>query len=150
MTAPAAEPDAEVSFVQRDLAAVLPRVKIAGAAADRRGAASACAKPRTGAARDAKPLPVAGIGPAGAWLAYAAEGNPDPYAGFEARIVPENITLLPKTTQQTTGGNSWNERTIMREEGRQHLQPSCAISAPRRTRSRPSPPRSACAAATAA
>jgi murein DD-endopeptidase MepM/ murein hydrolase activator NlpD len=50
-------------------------------------------------------------------LAYAAEGSPDPYAGFEARIVPENITLLPKTTTQTTGGNAWNERAIVAKKG---------------------------------
>ena len=31
-------------------------------------------------------------------LAYAGDGHADPYAGFEARIVPENITLLPKTS----------------------------------------------------
>jgi murein DD-endopeptidase MepM/ murein hydrolase activator NlpD len=47
-------------------------------------------------------------------LAYAAEGNVDPYAGFEMRIAPENITLLPKTTMQTTGGN---ERTIALKKG---------------------------------
>src|SRR6185312_7977687 len=50
-------------------------------------------------------------------LAYAAETAPDPYAGFEARIVPENITLLPKTTNQTTGGNPWSERSIPVKKG---------------------------------
>ena len=47
-------------------------------------------------------------------------GTPDPYAGFEARIVPENITLLPKTAAQTTGGNAWNETRRHRQEGRHH------------------------------
>ena len=46
--------------------------------------------------------------------------SPIPIAGFEARIVPENITLLPKTASQTTGGNAWNERTVVGEEGRQY------------------------------
>ena len=32
--------------------------------------------------------------------------------GFEARIVPENITMLPKSATQTTGGNAWNERLV--------------------------------------
>ena len=41
----------------------------------------------------------------------------DPYRGFETRIVPENITLLPKTANQTTGGNSWNERAITVKKG---------------------------------
>ena len=45
-------------------------------------------------------------------MAYAADGTPDPYAGFETRIVPENITLLPKTGNQATGGNGWNERSV--------------------------------------
>ena len=45
-------------------------------------------------------------------MAYAADGTPDPYAGFETRIVPENITLLPKTGTQATGGNGWNERSV--------------------------------------
>ncbi|PMX21129.1 hypothetical protein, partial [Pseudomonas sp. MPR-R2A4] len=31
-------------------------------------------------------------------MAYATEASPsDPYAGFETRVVPENVTLLPKT-----------------------------------------------------
>jgi murein DD-endopeptidase MepM/ murein hydrolase activator NlpD len=55
--------------------------------------------------------------PSGMRLAYAAEGDPDPYAGFEARIVPENVTLLPKTTGQTSGGNPWNERAVTVKKG---------------------------------
>ena len=31
--------------------------------------------------------------------------------------MPENITLLPKTGNQVTGGNSWNERTITVKKG---------------------------------
>ena len=50
--------------------------------------------------------------------AYAPERHGDPYAGFEPRIVPENVTLLPKTTAQVTGGNAWNERTDRAQEGR--------------------------------
>ena len=50
-------------------------------------------------------------------MAYAADGTPDPYAGFETRIVPENITLLPKTGAQVTGGNAWNERSITVKKG---------------------------------
>jgi murein DD-endopeptidase MepM/ murein hydrolase activator NlpD len=50
-------------------------------------------------------------------LAYAGVGARDPYAGFEARVVPENITLLPKTTSQATGGNVFNERVILAKKG---------------------------------
>ena len=45
------------------------------------------------------------------------KATPDPYAGFETRIAPENITLLPKTTAQTTGGNDWNERIVTLKKG---------------------------------
>ena len=112
---PAAEPDAEVSFVQRDLAAILPRAKIVGALpmdevlAGVREAAD-------WTARDKTPYTVASLGTARS-LAYAAEGTPDPYAGFEARIVPENITLLPKTASQTTGGSGLNERAVFVKKG---------------------------------
>ena len=52
-------------------------------------------------------------------LAYATEGNvaSDPYAGFETRIVPENVTLLPKTKDQATGGNPTGERVHAVKKG---------------------------------
>ncbi len=40
---------------------------------------------------------------------YAAEGDTDPYIGFEARVVPENITLLPKTS----GNADWSEHLVI-------------------------------------
>ena len=48
-----------------------------------------------------------------------AKAPADPYAGFEARIVPENITLLPKTAAETNGGNDLGEKIDRGEEGRQ-------------------------------
>src|SRR3981081_4120819 len=51
-------------------------------------------------------------------LAYATEGTAaDPYAGFETRVVPENVTLLPKTKDQATGGNPSNERVHVVKKG---------------------------------
>ena len=51
-------------------------------------------------------------------LAYAAEGGAsDPYAGFETRVVPENVTLLPKTKEQVTGGNPSGERVHAVKKG---------------------------------
>ena len=73
----------------------------------------------TGGTQQAR-FQVAGVQPipVSPTLAYApAEREADPYAGFETRIVPENITLLPKTGSQVTGGNSWNERTITVKKG---------------------------------
>ena len=118
----AAEPDAEVSFVMRDLGPILPKAKIAAAvspdevmmrvrdASNWRGnsgvrytMASATAD-ASGAAPSMK-------------MAYAAEGGVDPYAGFETRIVPENVTLLPKTKEQVTGGNPVGERVHVVKKG---------------------------------
>ena len=41
----------------------------------------------------------------------------DPYAGFETRVVPENVTLLPKTKEQITGGNPTGERIHVVKKG---------------------------------
>ncbi|HEY3677078.1 MAG TPA: M23 family metallopeptidase, partial [Bradyrhizobium sp.] len=118
-TSDAAEPDAEVSFVTKDLSPVLPKAKIAAVLAlddvlmrvrdasnwhgnnggVRYAALANAAADVTGAQSDMK-------------LAYATEGGgtSDPYAGFETRVVPENVTLLPKTKEQITGGNPSGER----------------------------------------
>ncbi|MBI3434492.1 MAG: LysM peptidoglycan-binding domain-containing M23 family metallopeptidase [Proteobacteria bacterium] len=110
-----AEPDAEVSFVQRDLAAMLSRIKVAttlpidAVLARVRDAASQFGP---AAARQT----TASIPPLDR-LAYAIEGTTDPYVGFEARIVPENVTLLPKTSPQSAGGLSGSERAVMVKKG---------------------------------
>src|SRR6202012_77062 len=44
-------------------------------------------------------------------------GTVDPYAGFETRVVPENVTLLPKTNEQITGGNASGERVHVVKKG---------------------------------
>ncbi|MBR1244798.1 M23 family metallopeptidase [Bradyrhizobium sp. AUGA SZCCT0274] len=121
----AVEPDAEVSFVTKDLASVLPKAKLAAVvaldevlmrvrdAANWRGntggvrytALANAAADASGVQSDMK-------------LAYATEGTvSDPYAGFETRVVPENVTLLPKTKDQITGGNPSNERIHIVKKG---------------------------------
>ena len=80
----------------RDLAPMLPKLKIALLTPND----EVMARVREAAEwseKAAKHLPVA-ANITGIKLAYAGEATADPYAGFEARIVPENITLLPKTT----------------------------------------------------
>ena len=112
---PAAEPDAEVAFVMRDMAPIMPKLKIALATSSD----DVVARVREAAEwsdKAANHLPVA-ASITGIKLAYAGDGTVDPYAGFEARIVPENITLLPKTTTQTTGGNAFNEKQIVAKKG---------------------------------
>jgi murein DD-endopeptidase MepM/ murein hydrolase activator NlpD len=111
-----AEPDAEVSFVTRDLNAVLPRAKIAAAAS----LDEVLARVRDAANWDGnmgQKQPVIASALPTTLTAYAPERHGDPYAGFEPRIVPENVSLLPKTTAQVTGGNAWNERTVVLKKG---------------------------------
>ncbi|MEH2525304.1 MULTISPECIES: M23 family metallopeptidase [unclassified Bradyrhizobium] len=118
----AVEPDAEVSFVTKDLATVLPKAKLAAVvaldevlmrvrdAANWRGSGGVRYTALANAAADA--------GGADLKLAYATEGNvSDPYAGFETRVVPENVTLLPKTKDQITGGNPSGERIHVVKKG---------------------------------
>src|SRR5271168_1948007 len=123
--ADAAEPDAEVSFVTKDLAPILPKAKLAAVvaldevlmrvrdASNWRGnsggvrytALANATADASGAQPDLK-------------MAYAAEGTAaDPYAGFETRVVPENVTLLAKTKDQATGGNPSSERIHMVKKG---------------------------------
>ena len=127
--ADAVEPDAEVSFVTKDLGTVLPKAKISAVvaldeivmrvkdAANWRGNGSGvryaalanAAADATGATAQTADMK----------MAYATEGPPqqDPYAGFETRIVPENVTLLPKTKEQATGGNPTGERVHVVKKG---------------------------------
>src|SRR6266516_2234971 len=121
--ADAVEPDAEVSFVTKDLAPILPKAKLAavvaldeilmrvrdasnwrGVSGVRYALANATAD-ATGSSPDLK-------------LADATEGAAaDPYAGVETRVVPENVTLLAKTKDQVTGGNPTNERVHVVKKG---------------------------------
>jgi murein DD-endopeptidase MepM/ murein hydrolase activator NlpD len=113
--APAAEPEAEVAFVMREMAPIMPKLKIALLTP----ADDVIARVHEAAEwseKAANHLPVA-ANITGIKLAYAGDGNVDPYAGFEARIIPENITLLPKTATQTTGGNGVNEKLVFAKKG---------------------------------
>src|SRR4029079_9953900 len=113
--APAAEPEAEVAFVMREMAPIMPKLKIALLTP----ADDVIARVREAdewSEKAANHLPVA-ANITGIKLAYSGDGNVDPYAGFEARIIPENITLLPKTTAQTTGGNGVNEKLVLVKKG---------------------------------
>jgi murein DD-endopeptidase MepM/ murein hydrolase activator NlpD len=118
------EPDAEVSFVTKDLAQVLPRARIAAAVAlDEivlRVRDAANWHGHNGSVRYTLANAAADVGGAqpDLKLAYASEGSvSDPYAGFETRVVPENVTLLPKTKDQVTGGNPTGERVHFVKKG---------------------------------
>jgi len=112
---PEAQPDAEVAFVMRDLPTMLPKVNIALLTPKDEVIArvrQAAEWSETAADQTLVSASITGIK-----LAYAGVGGEDPYSGFEARVVPENVTLLPKTTKKATGGNPFNERTIVAKKG---------------------------------
>ena len=112
---PDSEIDAEVSFVTADLSTVLPKAKIAAVLPldEVLGRVREAAN-WTGSVPPRQFSPEL---PRGTRLAYAAEGITDPYAGFEARMAPENVTLLPKTQKEVTGGTPWSERTVHVRKG---------------------------------
>ncbi len=114
----AAEPDAEVSFVMRDLGSVLPRAKVVAHVPIE----DVLMRVRDASSwRNMTPQPgvrYASAGQPDIKMAYAPEArSADPYAGFEARIVPENVTLLAKTQEQVTGGNPSAERVHLVKKG---------------------------------
>jgi len=111
----AAEPDAEVSFVTRDLGSVLPKARIAATIT----LDEVLLKVRDVANWRGNTNPGGGVRFANAApsLAYASDGSPDPYAPFKAVIVPENVTLLPKTNATATGGNPTAERIHVVKKG---------------------------------
>jgi murein DD-endopeptidase MepM/ murein hydrolase activator NlpD len=112
----AAEPDAEVSFVTRDLAPLLPRIKIAASVP----IDDVIARVRDlGGFVGGAPAPyaTAAVGLSGDRLAYAADNRNDPYAGFETRIVPENMTMLPKTSNQAGSSGAGNEKVVTVKKG---------------------------------
>ena len=133
-TPPAPRPDAEVSFFTRDLNTVLPRAKIAAVAS----LDEVLTRVRDAANWDGnsgqKTAAILTTSMPATLTAYAPERHGDPYAGFEPRIVPENVTLLPKTTAQVTGGNACERTHHRAQEGRFRFARSCARWARRRTR----------------
>jgi murein DD-endopeptidase MepM/ murein hydrolase activator NlpD len=108
-------PDAEVSFVTRDLAGALPRMRVAAQVPME----DVIRQVREAANwTDSTPPKFLLASAVPGNLAYATQELPaDPYAPFEARITAENITMLPKTAAQATGGNPWAERTIPIKKG---------------------------------
>ena len=129
---PAAEPDAEVSFVTCDLAPPPKAAKAVSPAVCDLNSLLAKIKPSTllplddvlTAVREAATTAAMGksvLADAG-WtpslkLGYAPEHDGDAYFGFTPRVVPENVTLLPKTTNQINGGGDWSERQIVVKKG---------------------------------
>jgi murein DD-endopeptidase MepM/ murein hydrolase activator NlpD len=132
---PAAEPDAEVSFVECDLVAPVTKSKVATPGACDLNSLLPKVKASTllpiddvlARVRDVAAnvvttgtttsLLVNADGTPNLKMNYAPEADPDTYFGFMPRVVPENVTLLPKTTSIVNGGGDWSERQVVVKKG---------------------------------
>ena len=127
---PAAEPDAEVTFVTCDLASSGARGKVTPAVCDI-NALLPKIKPSTllplddvlsrvrdvaASAGTSTALLVNADGTPNLKLSYATEGDTNAYFGFQPRVVPENVTLLPKTTAINAAGD-WSEHLVVAKRG---------------------------------
>jgi murein DD-endopeptidase MepM/ murein hydrolase activator NlpD len=130
----AAEPDAEVSFVECDLVAPSTKNKATTPGACDLNSLLSKVKASTqlplddvmARVRDAAThsnsgtttsLLVNADGTPNLKMSYAPEADPDTYFGFVPRAVPENVTLLPKTTSLNNGGGDWSEKQIVVRKG---------------------------------
>ena len=109
---PQAEPNDEVSFVMRDLSKLLPKLKIRLVTPP----PEIMARIRKSAARAANSAHgLSGLADlSGIELTYAHSAE---YPFLGTRIVPENVTQLPKTTDKTAGGIPFNRRTVVVKKG---------------------------------
>jgi murein DD-endopeptidase MepM/ murein hydrolase activator NlpD len=109
--ADAAAPDAEVSFVTRDLASAMPRLRVA-AVATMEDVMRKVREAANWTGDQSAPKFVL------AKLPGVSDLPADPYyAPFDPLITEENITQLPKTAAQATGGNPGNERFVTIKKG---------------------------------
>jgi murein DD-endopeptidase MepM/ murein hydrolase activator NlpD len=111
--APQIEPTGELTIVMRDLAMISPAVRIAAVIRNEEVLLKVreAIEEATGGVDKVASLSREGLG---ARLAYAAE----PRFGFEEmRIIPENMSTVGKTANETTGGVSGNERTVVVKKG---------------------------------
>ncbi len=126
---PAAEPEAEVTFVSCDLAAPPKSAKVSTGVCDLNSllpkikpatllpVEQIMANVRDTIARAATgSIPALNVGGGNIKLSYAAENDPGAYFSFVPRVVPENVTLLPKTSQ-VPGGADWSERVVPLKRG---------------------------------
>ena len=128
----APQPDAEVSFSTCDFVPAPPRAKVTPAVCELSALLPKVKRSTQlpldeviervrdtaeAAGGGATLLATGSLGAGGApplKLGYAAD-EADPYLGFQVRIVPENVTLLPKT--QPNAGTDGSEHVIVAKKG---------------------------------
>jgi murein DD-endopeptidase MepM/ murein hydrolase activator NlpD len=113
---PQVEPTGELSIVMRDLMQLPATARVAAAIRNedvlysvRLAIASNDAELRpTITASTGLNLPVSA-------LAYAGDANSR--TAIETPTIAENLSAIPKTANETTGGNTWTERTVIAKKG---------------------------------
>jgi murein DD-endopeptidase MepM/ murein hydrolase activator NlpD len=113
---PQVEPTGELSIVMRDLMQLPATARVAAAIRNedvlysvRLAIASDDAELRpTITASTGLNLPISA-------LAYAGDANSR--NAIETPTIAENLSAIPKTANETTGGNTWTERTVIAKKG---------------------------------
>jgi murein DD-endopeptidase MepM/ murein hydrolase activator NlpD len=113
---PQIEPTGELSIVMRDLTQVPATARVAATIRNEDVLYSV----RQALLSDDTELrptmtATAGLGMAIPALAFAI--NPDSSVAIETPTIAENLIAIPKTANETTGGNSWTERTVIAKKG---------------------------------
>jgi murein DD-endopeptidase MepM/ murein hydrolase activator NlpD len=114
---PQIEPTGELSIIMRDLALVPPTLRIAALmrSEDALLKVRSAMAPGTGDGNLRQTLASAGLAIGSGRLAYATEG--DLRGGEDLPAFAENVSTVPKTAKEVTGGNSWTERTVVVKKG---------------------------------
>ena len=114
---PQIEPTGELSIVMRDLALVSPTVRIVASMRneDVLFKVREAIAPAAGDGKLRQTLTASAGFAGGGRLGYAAEGDPRNGEGLSA--FAENMSSVPKSANEVTGGNSWSERTVLAKKG---------------------------------
>lgn len=115
---PQIEPTGELTIVMRDLNQAPPTARIAAAIRTEDVQYSVRQALLSSSSDKMQHSPITAslggslISPA---LAYATEG--DLRDAIEPPAIAENMSSVPKTASETTGGNTWSERTVVAKKG---------------------------------
>ena len=117
--APQAEPTGDLTIVMRDLSSLPPNTRTVGAVRSDdilMKLREAVESSETGSKAIAALTKPGFPNQFGGHLAYAAEGS-IPFSLGNVPAVAENMNVVTKTSNETTGGNNWAERTLIVKKG---------------------------------
>jgi hypothetical protein len=113
---PQIEPTGELTIVMRDLTQVPATARIAATMRNDDvlySVRQAIASSET----ELQPAMTASMGIGLAIPALAFAGGANAGEPIETPTIAENLSAIPKTASETTGGNSWSERTVVAKKG---------------------------------